>query len=286
MEIVRPIAFGAVIIAGLMLLGCDVKFQRNSEHLHLRAPIYPNDPVSPGEESRRYDFEIVRANFGGIMLPNANGDGHDEHVDIGLKRLGYQQWELKLTRVRAFPEDDLRHDANAQVLRFSDREAIPYYGHLFRFTFDGQMVHVEECTEQFPAELLPSAESRILTMNESEATFYRQRLLHPNGTGDAEDFYETIHLAKIDNDPAGTRATIVRKRMVSREVDGNYEAKALEEPKEESIGVGATLMIDNQLVRVKQIVPPGEVEGAGVLVGWIELELVELSQVEMHRALR
>lgn len=286
METIRPIAFGAVIIAGMLLLGCDVKFQRNSAHLNLRAPIFPNEPVSPGEASRQYDFEIVRANVGGIMLPDANGEGHNEHVDVGLKRLGNYQWELKLTRAKQFPEADLRYDANSQVLRFSDHEAIPYYGHLFRFSYEGQYVHVEECTQQVPAQLLPSATSRVLTLNESEATFFRRSLLHPEGTGNAEDVYETIQLTKIDHDTADPRAAIVRRRMVSREVDGVYEDTLLEEPKEVWIGIGAKLMIDDQLVRVKQIVPPGEIEGAGSLVGWIELEQVEVSQVEMHRALR
>lgn len=285
MDIVRPMAFGLIIVAGLLLLGCEVKFQRNSQHLHLRSPIYPNESVSPDGESRQYDFEIAQANFGGILMPNANGEQPDEHVDMGLKRFGYARWELSLARAKDFPEVDLRHDEKPQVLRFAEKEVIPYFGHLFRFTFNGESVHLEECTQQFPSELVPSARSRVLTMNGSEATIFRKQVLQPNDAGGTEDRFEKIQLIKIETHPEGTRATILRQKMTARSVDGVYETEPLEPSKEEWIGVGANLMVDDQLVRVKQIVPSVEMDGVGTPVGWIELELVDISQVEMHRAI-
>ena len=290
MEIARPIAFGSVIIAGMLLLGCDVKFQRNSLQLRqlqeMRTPIPPNTPVSPSQQGRQYDFEIARANFGGFMLPNVNHGEVDEHVSVGLKRLDNGQWEFEHGRSQKIPDDDLRHDINRPVLHLADRQAFPYYGYLFHFSMKSRDVALlEECTHQFPEAIVPSADSRVLTLGESKATFFRKR---PQRTAEAsleEDPFETIQLLNINPTPDGIQATIVRQQMVAHRVGSDYEIAPVAEPMEERLSVGANLVIDDQLVRVKQIVPPGEVEGAGALIGWIELEQVDLSEVEMHRAL-
>lgn len=289
MEIARPAAFGSIIVAGILLLGCDVKFQRNSLHLRelqeLRMPIPPNTPASSGQQGRQYDFEITRANLGGFMLPNVNRGEDDEHVSVGLKRLENGKWEFEHGRSQKFSDDDLRHDINRPALHVADRQAFPYYGYLFRLSMKNpKLVRLEECTHHFPEEILPSAHSRVLTLGQSKATFLRKR---PQLTAQSrlEDSFETIQLLKIESTPDGVQATIVRQQMVARRVDSDYEILPAAEPKEERLSIGANLVIDDQLVRVKQIVPPGEVKGAGSLVGWVELEHVDLSETEMHRAL-
>ncbi len=290
MEIARPVALGSVIVAGMLLLGCDVKFQRNSLHLRerleLKTPISPNTPNSPGKQDRQYDFEIARANFGGFMLPNVNRGEVDEHVSVGLRRLANGQWELEHSRSSLFPEDDLRHDINRPVLHMADRQAFPYYGYLFHLSMNNrELAHLEECTHQFPEEILPSADSRVLTLGQSKATFFRKRPQLAAESSLAEDSFETIQLVKIDSTSDGIQATIVRQRMVAQRVGSDYEITPVAEPKEERLRIGQNLVIDDQLVRVKQIVPPGEVEDAGSLIGWIELEQFDLSEAEMHRAL-
>ncbi|WDI44568.1 hypothetical protein [Bremerella sp. P1] len=286
MDIVRPMAFGSVIVAGLLLLGCDVKFQRNSERLHnLQLPVHPSETISPGDESRRYDFLVARANATGMMLPNAQGEAPDERVNVVFDKLGDDRWELSLNRAKDFPEDDFRYDQQQQRIRFAPGQLIPYYGHLFRFSFDGQRAQLEECTEQLPSLWLPAANSRVITLHGSEATFFQQAALLASVSQSEEDHFETMRLVKIETDPEGTRAQIVRSRMIVRNGDGVNETALLDEPKEEWVGVGSNLVVDDQLVRVKQIVPPVEMEGGLIPVGWIELELVDLSDVEMHRAM-
>ncbi|QDU78192.1 hypothetical protein Pan97_52750 [Bremerella volcania] len=286
MEIVRPLAFGSVIVAGLLLLGCDVKFQRNSEHLHyLPSPVQPNSPVSPGEKNRKYEFEIAQLNDSGILLPSAEGEEADEHVGMNLQVLSDDRWGLNIFRASRFPEDDLRHDDNPTVIRFSQRDVIPYYGDLFRITIDSDQVRMEQCTELLPSEMVPAAGSRVITMDGSEATFFRKRLHRPDGVIIPEDPFETIELVKFETDPESTRALILRKRMIVHIVNGTPETKLIEPPKREWVGAGANLLVDDQLVRVKQIVQPDEISGVGTPVGWIELEQVDLSQVERHRAL-
>lgn len=286
MEIVRPLAFGSVIAAGLLLLGCDVKFQRNSEHLHyLHTPVSPNVPMSTGEETRQYDFEMARANFGGIFLPNADGEEADELVRVGVTKHGYDRWDFSYKRAKDFPEDDIRHDRNRQLIRFTERDIIPYYGHLFQFSLDGDMVHLEECTKQFPAELLPVAGSRVLTIDASEASLLEKQIPASSDSDDQETRFEKMQLVKIETRDEGTQAAILRTKMTSRHVDGAIKIDQVEAPTEQWVSVGANLMIGDQLVRVRRIVPREEIEGIGTPVGWIELELVDLSPVEMHRAM-
>lgn len=286
MEVVRPMVLGAVIVAGLLLLGCDVKFQRNTEYLnYLHNPVVPNPKSSSDEEGRQYDFALEHANIGGIFLPNANEEPNDEEVRISLKRTGSDRWELRQLRCMHFPEADLRHDGQAQVIHFTEGELVPYYGHLFRFTFDGDRVHLEDRSKQFPAELLPAASSRVITLDTSPATLFRKRKLSAEPSVGAEDHFETIRLVEIDTDPEGIRAKIVRERMIVRNVDGAENIQTLEGPKEEWLGIGANLVVDDQLLSVKQIVPPTDSDDEAPPVGWIELELVDLSEVEMHRAL-
>lgn len=286
MEIVRPLAFGSVIAAGLLLLGCDVQFQRNSEHLyHLRTPVSPNVPISTGEQERHYDFEMARANFGGIFLPNADGDEADELVRVHVMKHSYDHWEFIQSRARNFPEGDIRRDTNRQRIRYTERDIIPYYGHLFQFSLEEGLVHLEECTRQFPPELVPAAGSRVLTIDESEATLLEKQTFGSSDSDEPKARFERIQLVKIETRAEGTQAAIQRTKMISRKIDGEIKTDQEGEPMQQWVSIGANLMIGDQLVRVKQIVPHEKIEGVGTPVGWIELELVDLSPVEMHRAM-
>ncbi|MBI1248727.1 hypothetical protein GC197_12910 [bacterium] len=266
-----------VLIGFLLLgLGCgkaDFPTNRVTKDEYYRShPIGGDYFQRHGEYPQQYDFCLEQASIGGIYLPNPMREA--DRVELGqgsdgLLGIGFFSYGMRL------PTSDIRHVSGARAMSFHRGELIPYYDHVFQVICTKNTGRIVDLTRQISSDLLPSADSRVITLGDRDGEICR---LENYDVSKTKVENHRVALRQFDHD--GKRAQL-ELSVVSRWKcdDGRIETSE-SEPKLQWVRIGDTLELSDRKLRVRQIVPPIEIEGVGKPIGWIELALVEPNQIQ------
>ncbi|MHC2069000.1 hypothetical protein ACYFX5_16140 [Bremerella sp. T1] len=272
--------FGLILLSTL-LVGCDVQFPiaRNSPYLHYRDnPVQPIPPQSPGEDGLRYDFKIVHANHGGIELPNPT----EQTEGVWINTPSDGSLEIAFHSYGWLEDGDIRYDDTTERTLTASGQLIPYYDKVFQVDYDERSVRMTEVTHLIPEPFRPHESSRVVALGEHDFSLFRRPQFHTHLPPGTEDHFARISVLKIEPEIGEAYVELLPTHRWVTDTNRAEEETGLVTTKQ--LRIGDTFEVDGHIVRLERIVPPVEILGVGMPIGWIELSDVQRFSTEQQHA--